>query len=503
MTDVCFIFEIHQPVRIRRIAKSYNSWKFFDLHIDHELNREVMERVAKKCYLPATRILLNEINRLKKKGYEFKISYSISGIFLEQAQKIIPDFIDLLHKIIETGNVELLSQTYYHSIASLFSEKNEFIEQIKMHRETINEVFGVKTQVFENTELIYNDTIAHIISKLNFKAIITEGVERILQWRSPNYVYKAKGTNLKLLFRNYKLSDDIAFRFSSTWWEEYPLTADKYAYWLNCTPGQCIIIFIDYETFGEHHWPETGIHEFLKWLPREIAQQSNLTPSTPSEIIAKYPPVDEISIPEEHTISWADIERDTSAWLSNQMQILCFNKLQELEPLIKILGDKDLLKAWRILQISDHLYYMATKHGGPKLVHNYFSYYGDPLEAFTSYFSTLLDLESEVYKRLNRRKRKIRSIKAPKGKEFIFRNKYGAPIGLRASNIIEFFKAIKTLDNDSLKRHQQKGDFFRWVADALGDLRLALQIREISPNDPQLKEKLITVLEKRIKELFP
>lgn len=495
MPDICLIFEVHQPYRIRPILKASLT---IDDYFDYELDREVMLRAARKCYIPATKIILEEAERFKGK---FKVAFSISGVFIEHARKYCREFLDLVRKLVDRGYAELLCQTYYHSLASLFEDKSEFIEEIDMHRKLMAEEFGFTPNVFENTELIYNDEIAYIVNRLGFRGIITEGVERILGWRSPNYVYKAKGLPLRILFRNYRLSDDIAFRFSATWWSEYPLTADKYALWLSSTPGHVIVIFVDYETFGEHHWPESGIHEFLRWLPREVLKHPNLSFSTPSEVISKYDPVDEISVPRWHTISWADVERDVSAWLGNEMQVKCFKKLEELGWFIKELGDEDLLTYWRRLLVSDLLYYMSLKGGGPGLVHSYFSYFGKPLEAYTTFITVLLSLEREVKSRIMHKGAHILLRHLPDTLAFQFKNPDGSPLNIMAHSLEEFLTRLSEVPKESLRYHQRRGDFYRWISDVIWDEKLALTIREIDPEEKDLRKKLIECVEARIKQL--
>ncbi|MCK5631762.1 glycoside hydrolase family 57 protein, partial [Candidatus Bathyarchaeota archaeon] len=277
MTDICLVFEVHQPLRLNRnfhhdlLAKpSISKRDLFELYFDNTLNKHIFDRAARKCYLPANRIILEQINNLKDQSRSFKVAFGLSGVFIEQCAKWNQDLLDSFKELAQTGCVEFLEETYYHSLASLFgTDQTEFIEQVNMHKHLMKELFDSEPKIFENTECLYNNAIARTIAELGYKGIITEGVERILDWRSPNYVYKAKGASISVLLRNYRLADDIGFRFSSTWWSQWPLTAKKYASWLAAMPGQAVTLFMDYETFGEHHWPETGIHEFLRWLPRE------------------------------------------------------------------------------------------------------------------------------------------------------------------------------------------------------------------------------------------
>jgi alpha-amylase len=273
----------------------------------------------------------------------------------------------------------LVEQTYYHSLASLYEDKQEFFEEVKMHGELIWDTFGLKPTTFENTELLYNDQIAQMVESLGYKAIFAEGVIA-----DPNYVYKPSGTELSLLLRNYQLTDDVGFRFSAAWWEEYPLTADKYSNWLSSTQGQCINLFCDYETFGEHQWPETGIFEFLKALPGDILKKQNLSFALPSEIAAKNKAVNEISI--QNPVSWADLERDTSCWLGNALQWACYTYEKRLEAPVRESLDQELLDVWRTLGLSDNLYYMFTWGGGAGEVHSYFSPYNNAYDTAVNFF---------------------------------------------------------------------------------------------------------------------
>jgi len=405
MPAICLGFKAHQPFRLNvnftgSSARKKRDEELIDVYFDNSRNREILERVAKKCYFPANRIILESIDRHKKESRKFKVAYSISGVLVMQCERWNPDVLDSFKQLSETGCVEFLGQTFYHSLASLFSYKEEFIEQVLMHRELMRDLFGCKPKVFENTEFLYNNSIAKNVGRLGYKGILTEGVERILRWRSPNYIYKARGSNVKVFLRNYRLSDDVAFRFSARNWSEWPLTADKYASWLSATPGQCINIFMDYETFGEHHWSETGIFEFLRWLPEEILNYRNLRFALPSELL-NYDAVGEIDVDDRNTISWADISKNTDAWLGNPMQQLCHRKIEKLGVRIKKLQNRGLQELWRLLQTSDHLYYMYTKLDAPGIVHRYFSQQ-NPIEVFHIFTRILSDLQRRISFRKNK-----------------------------------------------------------------------------------------------------
>ncbi|MEM0359883.1 MAG: glycoside hydrolase family 57 protein [Candidatus Diapherotrites archaeon] len=390
MTDICLYFQVHQPLRLSKFS-------FFDIgrqkaYFDSEANKFYLERVARKCYKPANETILRLIN---ESNGRFKVNYSITGVLLDQLADGFPEIIESFQKIADTGCCEFFNETYYHSLSWLVS-KREFIDQVKLHRKKMRATFGVKPRVFRNTEAMYSNEIAKTAEELNFKGIVCEGIDRLLGWRSPNYVYKAKGCEIRVLSRNYRLSDDIAFRFSEHSWNEFPLTADKYANWLSSTPGDCINIFMDYETFGEHQWPETGIFEFLSCLPKEIFKHNHLNFATASEIIKKHPPRDEFDVPQ--TVSWADVDRDLSAWLENKMQKQAFSEIKSLEQHARKAGGTA-LEDWRRLQISDHFYYMCTKWFADGDVHKYFNPYQNPYDAFINYMNVVSDLKARVQKK--------------------------------------------------------------------------------------------------------
>jgi alpha-amylase len=360
-------------------------------YFDSKLNQKIFEKVAKKCYLPANRLLLDLINEFNGK---FRISFSLTGTFVEYCERFMPDVLNSFKELYKTGAVDLIEETYYHSLSSLYDELDEFEEQVKMHRHMIKRIFNYEPKVFRNTEAIYDNRIAKKIEELGYKGIITEGSEKVLGWRSPNFLYKSVNANLKVLMRNYKLSDDVGFRFSVRDWPGFPLTADKYAYWMSHCEGDVINLFIDYETFGEHQWTETGIFDFIKHLPREVLKHKHLDFVTVSEVVDRYNTMGEIDVP--WAISWADEDRDVSTWLGNDMQIACFNELRDIERKVKKQNDEDLLHAWRLLQTSDHLYYVSTKGFEDGNVHAYFSPYDVPYEGFINYMNILQDLKQKV-----------------------------------------------------------------------------------------------------------
>jgi alpha-amylase len=321
----------------------------------------------------------------------FKVSFSISGTALDQFEQYTPEVIDSFRRLAESGSVEFLSETYTHSLSALKS-KDEFTKQVNKHQQKIMDLFGVKPTTFRNTELIYSDEIGAMVADMGFKTMLTEGAKHILGWKSPNYAYtNAINPKLKLLLKNFQLSDDIAFRFSQQSWESWPLTTEKFVGWLNEIDDkeEVINLFMDYETFGEHQWPETGIFEFMRALPERVMSNTNFSFNTPSEVSNHLQPVAPIHVP--NPISWADEERDLTAWLGNELQDEAFDKLYELESQVKKCDDAQLIKDWEYLQTSDHFYYMCTKWFSDGDVHKYFNPYGTPYDAFINYMNVLSD----------------------------------------------------------------------------------------------------------------
>lgn len=385
MKAICFYFQIHQPFRLKK-------YRFFDIGNDHYYyddfaNDDIMTRIAQRAYIPACETLLKMIEQTKGK---FRFAISITGNALEQSEQYVPELIDLLKKLADTGKVEFLAETYAHSLSSLI-DPIEFEEQCKLHDEKLYQLFGVKPKVLRNTELIYCDELAPQILSMGYKGVITEGAKHILGWKSPNYIYTAASApKLKLLLKNDKLSDDIAFRFSQHEWSEYPLTADKYISWIAQTPPeeQIVNLFLNLETFGELQSRESGIFQFLEALPRFAAEQG-VEFITPSDAISKIKPAAELSV--LHPISWADEARDTSAWLGNSMQKEAFEKLYSVAERVRLCDDRRLKQDWWYLQCSDHFYYMSTKNMNDGEMHSHFSPYETPYQAFTNYMNVLSD----------------------------------------------------------------------------------------------------------------
>ena len=387
MPSVCFYFQVHQPMRLRH----YTVFDSDDRYFDDSKNAAICRKVANKCYLPANRLLLKLIE--KHKG-RFRIAYSLTGVLLEQLERYSPEVMSTFHALAETGCVEFLAETYYHSLSFLYS-RQEFVEQVRKHTETIEGLFGQTPKVFRNTELIYNNDLALLIEAMGcFDAIITEGADHILGFRSSNFVYRPKGCRrLKLLLKNYSLSDDIAFRFSNRFWAEWPLTAEKFARWVDMVNGcgQAVNLFMDYETLGEHQWEDTGIFDFMRHLPDEILKHPDNDFKTPTEVAAAYEPMDTVDVP--HVISWADTERDLSAWLGNPMQSSAIHELYRIEKKIKRACDERVLDDWRRLQVSDHFYYMCTKYFADGDVHKYFNPYDSPYDSYINFMNVLDHLQ--------------------------------------------------------------------------------------------------------------
>ena len=382
MASVCFYFQVHQPFRLRRYSVFDTDRHYFD----EQKNAEIMRKVAHKCYLPANRMMLETI---RKHDGRFRVAYSITGEALEQFEQYAPEVLETFVDLAKSGCVEFLDETYNHSLAFLYS-REEFRAQVELHRKKIKELFGQEPRVFRNTELIYNNDLAHFVSHMGYDAILSEGADNILGHRSPNYVYRPPhATRLKLLLKNYRLSDDIAFRFSNRAWEQWPLTAEKFAQWVNQINGHGFLcnIFIDYETFGEHQWAETGIFDFMRHVPVEVLKHPDNNFMTPSQVIDSYEPVGEVDVP--HMISWADTERDLSAWLGNAMQSNALHELYKLEGALKEKGDDELLADWRKLTSSDHFYYMCTKYWADGDVHKYFSPYESPYDSYINFMNVL------------------------------------------------------------------------------------------------------------------
>ena len=412
MSSICFYFQVHQPYRV----KPYSYFNIGEDHTYHweDKNEEILRKVAEKCYLPMNQLLLELIE--KHQG-EFKVAFSISGVAIDQFEEYGQDVLDSFKRLADTGCVEFLSETYHHSLSYLYS-KDEFKRQVKLHSAKMKELFGVKPKVFRNTELIFNNELAGFIEGMGYKGMVCEGVDRLLDWRSPNFLYKTPTCDkMKVLLKNYSLSDDIAFRFSDKNWESHPLTSEKFAKWAHQVAGNgdTINLFMDYETFGEHQWESTGIFEFMRHLPEAILRHPDFSFKTPSETLNDYP---ERGIYDAHDfISWADTERDLSAWLSNDLQYDAASRVYGLEKLVKRTKNAGLIEQWARLLTSDHLYYMCTKYWADGDVHKYFSPYDSPYEAYMYFMNTLADFEAEIENTIQLGKESRKALK--KAKEII------------------------------------------------------------------------------------
>lgn len=394
---ITLYLHVHQPYRVR-------DYSVFDTSIDHNYftdpdyssnhnNEKILNKVAVKSYRPMNALL----EKLLSKHPDFKVSLSITGTFIDQAEAWAPDVLDSFKRLVATGQVEIVSETYYHSLAFFYS-REEFERQVEAHKAKIREIFGVETNVFRNTELSYNDELAKWADEYGFKGILAEGWDPILGWRSPNFVYRPEGTkDISLLLKNYKLSDDLAFRFSNRAWQEWPLTVDKYNSWVESSiyDQPLVNLFMDYETFGEHQWEDTGIFTFFEEFVDRWLENPDNTFYTVSEAIAANKPTDVISMPQ--TVTWADSERDLSAWLGNSMQHEAMKHLYALENDVLRSGDGELISDWRKLQTSDHAYYMCTKYFTDGDVHAYFSPYSSPYDAFLYYLNAIRDVRWRLH----------------------------------------------------------------------------------------------------------
>lgn len=392
---IVLYLHMHQPYRIKQysIFDAAHDHHYFNDESNTDLNnRRVFERVAETSYRPMNTLL----KRLLTQHPDFRLSLSITGTFLEQVEQWAPDVLRDLQDMVATGKVELLGETYYHSLAFFYSS-SEFERQVRMHRTKIEELFGVTPQVFRNTELAYNNDLATWAERRGYKGVLAEGWDPILEWRSPNHVYKASGTrDLKLLLKNYRLSDDIAFRFGDQSWAEWPLTAHKFAKWANHnSPGSRIVnLFMDYETFGEHQKADTGIFNFFDHLVTLWLKTSGNTFQTVSDAIANNPTEDELSMPS--TVTWADAERDLSAWNGNDLQKEALRYVYGLEKDVLHTEDERLIRDWRRLLVSDLTYYMATKVQNDAEIHGYFSPYDSPYNAFLAYINAVRDVRWRI-----------------------------------------------------------------------------------------------------------
>lgn len=461
MPAISIGFEVHQPYRLNKDFEPNPKVKKKDLqnlYFD-KVNEDLLKRVAEKCYIPATTLILELLDE------GFSCAFSLSGTVIEQMEKWSPDALSLFVSAASHKNAEILAQNYYHSIASCFHDKSEFLDQVKQHSDLMRDLFHTEPTVFENTEFTFNNGIAELAKEMGFAGVYTEGVNSILGNRSPNHIYTCRET--PVLLRNTSLSDDIAFRFTNRSWEMYPLTADTYAKWVGQSSGDVINIFLDYESFGEHMWEDSGIFEFLRHLPGELEKQ-NVSTILPSRILSDYSPVGSIDVP--HTISWADLEKDTSAWMGNNRQHAALQALESA----KVYAKNDLL--WRYLQTSDHFYYMASKYGSCGEVHAYFCYI-DPESAFKTYMRVLADYEERNLRKTKNRKaaKALRTLSPEHAFHFASPSGY---VGYTAYNLDQFCDLVRIVPEDSIRFHLARGDFVNWITDVLDNEELAESIRD-------------------------
>ncbi|MCR4285327.1 MAG: glycoside hydrolase family 57 protein [Candidatus Kaiserbacteria bacterium] len=395
MLTICPYFHVHQPHRIKRyrVFDIGNDSEYFNANDHTDLNNErILRKVAGKSYIPTTALL----KELLDKHPEFRFSLSFSGTVLDQFEAHMPEVLKAFQDLVATGRVEVLADTYYHSLAFFYS-RPEFERQVALHKKRIQDLFEYTPRVFRNTELSYTNSLAKWCEDNGYLGIMAEGWDPVLGWRSPNYVYTPKGcSSIKVLLKNYKLSDDIAFRFGNKGWESWPLSADTYAKWLHAHhgDGQTINLFMDFETFGEHQWEDTGIFDFLRALPEKILAHGDTSFKTPSETALAYEPVGEIDVP--HILTWADTDRDLTAWVGNDIQRDAIGAIYGMEESVLKTGDPVLIETWRKLQTSDHFYYMCTKWFQDGDVHAYFSPYESPYDAYIAFMNALSDLQLRV-----------------------------------------------------------------------------------------------------------
>lgn len=462
----CIGFEVHQPFRLRKNFV-FNPDKGPDDQMERyfdETNKTILLRVCNKCYEPATSIILDELDE------GFACAFSISGVLIEQLERWAPDVLDLFIQAAQHKNVEMIGQTFYHSISSLFWTMDEFCSQVRLHRQLIKDIFRVEPKVFENTEFLFDNRIAATVRDLGFSACYTEGVSDILEWRSPNYLYQCNG--LPVIMRNFKLSDDIAFRFACREWEGWPLTADKYANWVSQCPGDFVPVFIDYETLGEHYWADSGILEFLRYLGPEM-QRFGVEMVNPEDLL-EYPVREEFSI--SNPLSWADAEKDGTAWIENRKQKNAFRSVQRAQAFFRD------LHIWRYLQISDHFYYMSCKHGSCGEVHSYFSHQPEH-HAFITYMDILADMMERSIKKSDKKEYLYPLRSLPVNDAFYFSSKFGYT-GHVAFDMDQFSDMLQLAPADSIEYHHERGDFIYWARSVLKDEPLAKALEKaITPQD--------------------
>jgi alpha-amylase len=389
---IVLYLHMHQPWRLAR-------FRYLDLgsgrsYFDTDRNLDIFRGISERCYRPT----LDRLLRALESHPEFRLSLSVTGTFVEQARVAAPDVLDRIRALVRTGRVSLLAETYYHSLAFLVPPP-EVAEEVALHRAMLRTEFAADPKVLRMTELAYSDDLARFAESERFSGMLAEGWEGMLRGNSPTYRYcAAPAPTVMLLLRHYPLSDDVGFRFSSKEWSEYPLTAEKYARWLAATPGELVGLFMDFETFGEHHSAQTGILNFLSALPEAVRHENGLTWATVEEAI-QGAPRDTLSVP--YTMSWADQNRDLGAWLGNDLQRSAFEAVKKVGQIVRQANDPAILTDWRKLLTSDHFYYMyVSGHGADQGVHQYFSSYDSPYDAYANYMNALSDLRRRALERL-------------------------------------------------------------------------------------------------------
>lgn len=499
--NVVLLFVVHQPNRITDLRnglmrnyfkESSNPLDVLESMYDRGLDRMVFERVSERCYVKTTRLL----TELVEEHPEFKLNFSVSGTWLEQAERYGPEALEEFRKLVSTGNVELLCQTYYHSIVSLSPNGlDEFGEQVELHRRVLEEKFGYRPRSAENTEFIYHNEVGKKLWRMGIGCAVTEAVERILGGRKPYSVYRAKGCGLKLLLRDYVMSDDVGFRFSMKSWDQYPLTADKYASWVKAIPGDLLFVAMDYETFGEHHDESTGILEFLEWLPKEL-EKRGVSFMTVSEACEEFEAEEVYDVPREEVVSWADVEKDASAWVGNPLQDTAMELYFWLEPYAKAVGGP-YLENWRRLGGSDYYHYMSLKGGPSGEVHTYFSPFADAFKAFSAYMEALTVLSYAILKEyLGDVSRNAWRLRLPRAMSLRLRRPDGR-VAVTVRSLRELLRAVVKMPPRTLARHVRNGDIQRWIKARLLWPSLAGEVERLRRlKAKRVGEELLSVLEK-------
>jgi alpha-amylase len=489
---------MHQPKRLRCIfgKKPTKSVDMEAEFFDDELNRRVFLRLAKNSYLPGLRAISQGVDQ-----HGFKCAIGISGTLLEQCRAWCPEVIDLLGGLARSGRCEFVGQTYYHSLASLIDEK-EFMQQADMHRRAIKKLFGVDAVTFKNTGLIYNNAVAEAAGRMGFRNVIADGTERMLDWRSPNYVYAAKGSPVRVLMRNYRQSDMVNFRFASTARQARRIAAKDFVDGLSYADGDLTLIEFSLETFGEHFINEGGPGGFLNDLPAQVGNRKDVMVETPSEAADGLKPVGEVDIDE--ALSGADLEKDLSAWVGNANQRYCFETIKYLKPIVEVSNEK-MIRLWRLFTQSDNFQYMGTKGGETGAIHDYFSHFDSPVEAFISTLWAFTDFRQRLYAVAGKRSRYFRMLygELPEGHAFHFVAGFAMPPEAIARNLFELRDAVGSAKQESIEFHLMRGDLSKWTDEILGCSGLASELRRIASKGGSaevLRNEMVGCITAAIKE---